>query len=718
MPDMDETPDRQRQQYLVVTDGGTQVVWGVQDLRAGELLKRVAESFGQRSDRQLARYVQHCRMFCCGRVVKWNERVHASSLYRVVAGNGLLGGKGGFGAMLRSLGKAGSGSATRDFGACRDLQGRRLRHVNDEIALERWHEARRRKEDGKDAPSHGIKGWYVGVPSWAELPKFRKSKAMVRREAAERSWREEEQAVLESGAETKSWLGRVTMVDTFRLGFCAVDGDCYVPFNANCDESDDWKVEPPRVGDELRVWAAYRPKGRNTWSAYKAQRVSKAGPSKLRARRQEIVNRHSPRTKQSEASLPQRVQTAQPAAASTTSSSISEAVALGLEAAKRARVRADLSHARQRELPVTDVVSKAPSALGVVSGNAFLDGTVARGSSEFCTLQVLSASAVSGGKHYFEAKLLTAGIAQLGWAALSKFSPDDNEGDGVGDDAYSWSFDGCRQLVWHDGRPSQYGNKPWIVGDIVGCLLDADAGNIEFSLNGQALGIAFADITTTYTFLPTISLEDDEAVDLALDPQRLRYLPKGYQPLAIDARFHSSRLQDRATTSSDVVEAEHRAGDTFILAVAAPASAIAVTSPVAMTDDSVTGEDRTVETPPPAVAAKGSGRAGSLLPAGVAPTVKAESSAPEEAAATANVKRQKPPKDIRPEPLNLDAFTSSAELEKLGLDRLKSALVAVGCKCGGTLTERAARLFMTKGKSRAEWDPKILVKQPQLNVST
>ncbi|CAM9237792.1 unnamed protein product [Discosporangium mesarthrocarpum] len=31
---------------------------------------------------------------------------------------------------------------TRDFGACRDLQGRRLRHVNDEIRLQKWQEDR------------------------------------------------------------------------------------------------------------------------------------------------------------------------------------------------------------------------------------------------------------------------------------------------------------------------------------------------------------------------------------------------------------------------------------------------------------------------------------------------------------------------------------------------------------------------------------------------
>uniref|UniRef100_A0A2K6MGS7 Splicing factor 3a subunit 3 n=1 Tax=Rhinopithecus bieti TaxID=61621 RepID=A0A2K6MGS7_RHIBE len=45
--------------------------------------------------------------------------------------------------------------------------------------------------------------------------------------------------------------------------------------------------------------------------------------------------------------------------------------------------------------------------------------------------------------------------------------------------------------------------------------------------------------------------------------------------------------------------------------------------------------------------------------------------------------------------LDLSAFSSREELASLGLDRLKSALLALGLKCGGTLEQ----LFSTKGKS-------------------
>lgn len=58
--------------------------------------------------------------------------------------------------------------------------------------------------------------------------------------------------------------------------------------------------------------------------------------------------------------------------------------------------------------------------------------------------------------------------------------------------------------------------------------------------------------------------------------------------------------------------------------------------------------------------------------------------------------------------LDLSAFSSWEELASLGLDRLKSALMALGLKCGGTLEERAQRLFSTKGKKSL--DPSLLAK--------
>ncbi|KAG7493022.1 hypothetical protein MATL_G00020010 [Megalops atlanticus] len=61
-------------------------------------------------------------------------------------------------------------------------------------------------------------------------------------------------------------------------------------------------------------------------------------------------------------------------------------------------------------------------------------------------------------------------------------------------------------------------------------------------------------------------------------------------------------------------------------------------------------------------------------------------------------------------PLDLQAVSSAAELEALGLERLKMELVGLGMKCGGTLPERAARLFSVRGLSKDEIPSALLAK--------
>jgi len=65
----------------------------------------------------------------------------------------LPGGKGGFGAMLRTAGT--KGIVTTNFDACRDLNGRRLRYVNQEAKLREWEaqaeERKQKKQAAKDA---------------------------------------------------------------------------------------------------------------------------------------------------------------------------------------------------------------------------------------------------------------------------------------------------------------------------------------------------------------------------------------------------------------------------------------------------------------------------------------------------------------------------------------------------------------------------------------
>ena len=52
--------------------------------------------------------------------------------------------------------------------------------------------------------------------------------------------------------------------------------------------------------------------------------------------------------------------------------------------------------------------------------------------------------------------------------------------------------------------------------------------------------------------------------------------------------------------------------------------------------------------------------------------------------------------------LDFDEYNNSEELESHGLLRLEDELYHRGCKCGGSLRERAHRLFAVKGLVKEE----------------
>merc|ERR1719341_1508922 len=60
--------------------------------------------------------------------------------------------------------------------------------------------------------------------------------------------------------------------------------------------------------------------------------------------------------------------------------------------------------------------------------------------------------------------------------------------------------------------------------------------------------------------------------------------------------------------------------------------------------------------------------------------------------------------------LDLSAFDTPEEVASLGLDRLKSGLLSLGMKCGGTLQQRAERLYMTKGRDVSELPAALFTK--------
>ncbi|XP_021353666.1 protein SDE2 homolog isoform X3 [Mizuhopecten yessoensis] len=73
------------------------------------------------------------------------------------------------------------------------------------------------------------------------------------------------------------------------------------------------------------------------------------------------------------------------------------------------------------------------------------------------------------------------------------------------------------------------------------------------------------------------------------------------------------------------------------------------------------------------------------------------------------VQQEKEPE--QDEPLDLDSISSVEELEAFSLEKLKKELMARGMKCGGTLKQRAERLYSVRGLTTDQIKPSLLAKR-------
>ncbi|TVU37762.1 hypothetical protein EJB05_11096 [Eragrostis curvula] len=138
------------------------------------------------------------------------------------------------------------------------------------------------------------------------------------------------------------------------------------------------------------------------------------------------------------------------------------------------------------------------------------------------------------GKWMYEVTLETSGVQQLGWATISSPFTDQK---GVGDADDSYSYDGRRVTKWNnDAKP--YG-QPWAVGDVIGCGINLDAGEISFYRNGISLGIAFdgiRNIELKKGYYAAISLSEGERCHLNFGSHPFRYPVDGFDPIEAPPR--------------------------------------------------------------------------------------------------------------------------------------------------------------------------------------
>jgi hypothetical protein len=305
--------------------------------------------------------------------------------------------------------------------------------------------------------------------------------------------------------------------------------------------------------------------------------------------------------------------------------------------------------------------AEPPAALLTLSGDVVLlqenDIWHIQSNSNFCTVGIVldkdKVRSYGDSVFYWEISMKTGGIVQVGWASAS-FRPNSENGDGVGDCQYSWGYDGNRSIKLHNEITEPYGGESWKEGDVIGCCYDKQTSSISFYRNGDALGTAFVLSHPPDSLFPAISCNPGEVVGLRVFQQELEYQPTG------------------SVSIGDVLALEDVSLDNLL----------------SMED--ADGDKSADET------------TGTSLDEGAASEQKA-------IADTTPAERQS--SDFKVEPLELEKFDSVEQLEALGLDRLKGALMALELKCGGSLRERAERLFAVRGLRPTDYPPKLLAKK-------
>ncbi|CAF3541029.1 unnamed protein product [Rotaria sordida] len=166
------------------------------------------------------------------------------------------------------------------------------------------------------------------------------------------------------------------------------------------------------------------------------------------------------------------------------------------------------------------------------------------------------------GSWYYCVKLPVAGLVQIGWATTG-FTPKADEGMGIGDDKYSWSFDGSRGTLYSDQEfqflPS---NIRWKANDVCGCGIEINGENtrIKYWLNGKFLGTAFAhqsNIASTTikcnllpngpntTYFPGVTVQAHYSkvgcCEFIFSPEDMIEcpLPEGYKPILMPKFSHN-----------------------------------------------------------------------------------------------------------------------------------------------------------------------------------
>ncbi|XP_038217167.1 ryanodine receptor isoform X31 [Zerene cesonia] len=164
---------------------------------------------------------------------------------------------------------------------------------------------------------------------------------------------------------------------------------------------------------------------------------------------------------------------------------------------------------------------------------------------------------------------------RIGWANTTGYVPYPGGGEkwggnGVGDDLYSFGFDGA--YLWSGGRKTPvnrtHSEEPFIrKGDVIGCALDLTVPIINFMFNGVRVTGSFTNFNLEGMFFPVMSCSSKLSCRFLLGGEhgRLRYAaPEGYSPLvesllpqqilSLEPCFYFGNLAKRALAGPPLVQ--------------------------------------------------------------------------------------------------------------------------------------------------------------------
>lgn len=471
---------------------------------------------------------------------------------------GLLGGKGGFGATLKSASKGGNG--VTNFGFCRDLNGRRLRHINAERRLRAWaspEEVERRERLGaayhEPRGESRIIGWHMGVPAWARLQKGQLKAAHRAERRAE--WRRES----ELGAAADERDERKAAREREARRYLAAGKDAAASAASGVADALRTGLDAEEAGWGVGASAVY---ARGAAAAAAAAAATAAGDG----------NDAGDGDEDDEDDWMVDMEAAATRTVAAAAADDDDSDDAGVDAApwlKLAPERAAPAVGAATAEPVADggpVAEASHSAAGSGAWAALADAEAAP-NTPLATMWAPSAAWMAGAsvdawKAQFEVVVLTGGVGQVGWAAQPAggedgFACSSALGEGVGDDAAgrSVAWDGGRGLMWRRGESTPAGSSKWRAGDVVGCCCSHEAGALTMSwlLNGEAVAETTVAVDQGWTSIcPAVSMEGGQQLQVNLgasDVLPLAFPASGFGPAG--ARLTDARKAAKRPRSND-----------------------------------------------------------------------------------------------------------------------------------------------------------------------